>query len=555
MKDKEIDGVDMIYDKFLEICRHNPSSVDKNKVEIARECENGSLDKTNYVPLPAERLQSRLAYRSGFTELFEHFYGFSPESILELWDCASLYPYVAKIHDFLTGKFFVLKENAIKKRITIRDNKIYCDDKPFHGFIHARVIPPKDLQLPYLGMKTNLIKKSENVENVETEDEKHEKKFHTTKKFGKSKWRSEEHQVHVLCPVCCEKENPDPCNHKDYERSILSVMSSDEVNYMLTLNYEFPVDYIFEAWVFKAENRKRIFQKYMTFMEVEKIKHSKIPMEYEGNLDGYANEINKVLNLENEKFKLKKEDFEENPVKRSMIKSLCNCLFGRLGLKPRKTSSRILHDPKELEKFKDKWHKVIDVNMLNNKLELIMDEPMPFNHINRRTNVLIASQVNSFAKMFIHKHFTRLQNDERVKKIIAVNSDAFFIARKRDSSPLFEGLPEVFGHFRNEHEEEIKEFYGLNSRTYSLKMASGRTVSKALGFDLTYDKCNLNFETFRQLLLDKMIGRDTSIKVKQKRHRNTEIKVSDFSFSSNIAKKRKIDISETKIDSKPWGFV
>ena len=161
----------------------------------------------------------------------------------------------------------------------------------------------------------------------------------------------------------------------------------------------------------------------------------------------------------------------------------------------------------------------------------------------------------SYAKIHVHKEFMRLQKDERVLRILSVNCDAFLIERKRNSEPPFTGIPEVFGNYRNEFESEIVEYYGLNSRTYSLKLANGRSVTRAIGFDTTYKDCNLNFDTFREMLLDLRIGRETTIQVSQKRTRNDILKSSEFSFSCEISKKRKIEIHPNDVTSKPWGYL
>ena len=146
----------------------------------------------------------------------------------------------------------------------------------------------------------------------------------------------------------------------------------------------------------------------------------------------------------------------------------------------------------------------------------------------------------SYAKIHVHKEFMRLQQDERVKRILSVNCDAFLIERKRNSAPLFPGIPEIFGNYRDEFSDsEIVEYYALNSRTYSLKLANGRCVTRAIGFDTTYKDCNLNFDTFRKMLLDLRIGRETTIKVRQKRTRNDVVKSSEFAFTSEISKKRR----------------
>lgn len=161
--------------------------------------------------------------------------------------------------------------------------------------------------------------------------------------------------------------------------------------------------------------------------------------------------------------------------------------------------------------------------------------------------------------MFIHQEFMRLQKHKSVEKIICVNSDAFFVVRKRGESLPFSGQPEIFGNFRREYgegeENEIEEFYALNSRTYTLKLASGKTVTKAMGYDLTYDNCALNFETFKELLLQKFTGCGSeSIEVTQRRTKRKSIHVTQYNFTSDIAKKRKIEMGPNEVVSKPWGY-
>ena len=216
-------------------------------------------------------------------------------------------------------------------------------------------------------------------------------------------------------------------------------------------------------------------------------------------------------------------------------------------------------------------HTICDINMLDDKLELIMKDPTPENIINTRTNVLIAAQINSYAKMYIHKTFMKLQKHKDVQKIIAVNADAFFIVRKKDSAPLFKGMPEIFGNFHQEYEgKKLQEFYAFNSRTYSLKFDDNSTVTKAISFDLTYQNCELNFEKFRELLLNRFTGspkleseqesekeseKKSGLRVTQKRTLKNAVKISEFNFSANIAKKRRLEIGTGEITSTPWGYV
>lgn len=117
-------------------------------------------------------------------------------------------------------------------------------------------------------------------------------------------------------------------------------------------------------------------------------------------------------------------------------------------MKPQNSSSVYIKSAEELDKYYPRLHKVKDIFLCNDKLELIMDEPTRYNKVNRRTNVLISSQINSYAKMYIHRHFMRLKRNPDVLKILSVNCDAFLVVRKKGSKLPFKGLPEIWGNFR-----------------------------------------------------------------------------------------------------------
>lgn len=80
----------------------------------------------------------------------------------------------------------------------------------------------------------------------------------------------------------------------------------------------------------------------------------------------------------------------------------------------------------------------------------------------------------------------------------------------------------------------------------------GKTVTKAMGFDLTYENCPLNFESFRKLILNRCGG---TVEVPQRRTRKRTVNISKYNFTANLAKKRKLEILDDRIISKPWGFV
>ena len=120
----------------------------------------------------------------------EHHYLKSEETVCELWDVSSLYPYVAKVENYFTEKFFVLTQRSIRKRIKITKNDILLDEKPFHGFAQVRVIPPRDLELPYLGMLVNLKVDNESIENAENCEE-----FENSESFSKTTFYNDSEEM------------------------------------------------------------------------------------------------------------------------------------------------------------------------------------------------------------------------------------------------------------------------------------------------------------------------------------------------------------------------
>lgn len=386
------DGIDETIQKIRKIQQFFPGEV-SNNFEIARECGWRDFMKKEgltLVKIPGDRLQSRSAYRSGFTELLTNFYIADDGTICELWDISSLYGYIGKIERFFTGQFITLTERSIEKLVTVtKDNQIMLEDKEFHGFLYAKIVPPKDLDLPFLGIKMNL-----NKEATGSKEDSHEKEYHS-KPWGKT-WRKkslpDEHLVHTLCKSCAMNQSEKECKHSDEERAILSVVSSDEAKYMISIGYKIPKQFIYEMWAFQESEKRPIFRDYMSFMEIEKIKNSPMPANMEP--EEYVEAVNKELGLTGEKA-LTRQDFRANPVKRATIKQLCNGLFGRLGMRPRNASSKFFKNQEELENFRDKMHLVEDVQLHNNNvLELILDSSQIVNNrVNRRTNVLVASQV------------------------------------------------------------------------------------------------------------------------------------------------------------------
>ena len=312
--------LDYVHQQFQEIRKQFPNQV--RDCEIALECvvKEELKNFKKYFHIPLGRLQSRLAYRSGFTELICGFYQKkSDDTILELWDISSLYPFIAKTHKFSCGKFFVLCWRSIQKRVEVTKTEILLDGKPFHGFAFVRLIPPKAMELPYLGFKMDLCKNQtdQSRENI------HEKMYHSTAR-NKSKWKKEQHLTHPLCTQCIKTQpyakNFTKCKHWGFQRAILSVVSAAELKYCLELGYALPKSFIYELWVFDEKKKKNIFEDYMKILEVEKIKASKVPREFVGRELQYCTAINAELKNIEPELQLQPHDLKENNVRRSMIK-------------------------------------------------------------------------------------------------------------------------------------------------------------------------------------------------------------------------------------------
>lgn len=98
---------------------------------------------------------------------------------------------------FPCGKVEVHIRREDLDRLSFSSNTMCLDGKPAKGLLQISIIPPKDLQIPFLPLRVKL----------------------------KSGFKS----VAPLCQRCAETESGTPCKHSSKERALTSVWTADEI--------------------------------------------------------------------------------------------------------------------------------------------------------------------------------------------------------------------------------------------------------------------------------------------------------------------------------------
>ena len=151
--------------------------------------ETADFLKDNCISL--EALNPRDAFYGGRVNGFKLRYTPKQDEIIKYMDIVSLYPYVQKTKRFPVGHPRVLLGAQIDQPIGT-----------YFGLVKCIVLPPRDLDPPFLPAKIN----------------------------GKL--------VFGLCRTCCEQENQGICNHPPSLRWFPGTWTTFEIDHAQTLNYK-----------------------------------------------------------------------------------------------------------------------------------------------------------------------------------------------------------------------------------------------------------------------------------------------------------------------------
>lgn len=229
-------------------------------------------------------LELRDAFCGGRTEMFYKYAKGTKERKILYRDVCSLYPYICKYGVFPTGHPIIIT-NPLQMPNAEKFKEIV-------GFAKIRILPPKNLRLPVLGVKIN----------------------------GKL--------LFGLCNECMTTSNQNSCTHTDEQRIIKASFACCEIAKALELGYKLIECY--EVWkYFKTQFNPQdgsggIFAAYIDKFLKLKQEASGYPMRVATDADKDA--FIKLMK-DREKIDLDKTKIESNPGLRSLSKMCLNSLW------------------------------------------------------------------------------------------------------------------------------------------------------------------------------------------------------------------------------------
>ena len=433
--------------EVIEIWEHEYEELLKNDKEFRKICGECNISPT---------LQPRKAFFGGRTNAIKLFYDCKEGEQIKYADFCSLYPFINKYATYGVGKPQIIR------------NDFKSVDQYF-GLIQCKVLPPQNLYLPVLPIKSG--------------------------KSGKL--------LFPLCKTCSEEEQTTPCTHSESERMLEGVWVSPELMKALEVGYK--LINITEVWHFEetstydaTKGEKGIFSDYInTFL--------KIKQECSGWPQGVKSEEEKSKYIEDyfkvEGIKLDPKKIEHNPGLRTVAKLCLNTLWGRFGMRPNLPRTEFISGPGRLyELLESDEVKMKDVNFHGDQFaEVNFEFNSNFVDVNQTTNVVIAAFTTAWARLKLYDLMARLGPN-----LLYHDTDScIYIQRDGDWSPP---LGNYLGDLTDELDsgDYIKTFVSAGPKNYSYVTNKGKTVCKVRGITLHHNALKVvNHETLKELVQSK----------------------------------------------------
>ncbi|KAF8373334.1 hypothetical protein PRIPAC_79763, partial [Pristionchus pacificus] len=231
----------------------------------------------------SSRLVLRTSMQGGRTEAHARLAKSTNDKKLVYFDVNSLYPTVMSTCDLPVSPAEVKRDGF---------PPVPSREFNFTGLGHVRILPPRHLRYPLLGIKMN-----------------------NTLLF-------------CLCRLCGSQKSSATCNHTDDQRSIVGTWTHREIQKALSLGYVILAYY--EIWIFKKFSNT-IFKDYIKTFYTVKISSSgwpkwvKTPEDKKKCLQNYKD----TMGIE-----LTEDQIQDNPSLRSVSKMLLNTSWGKFAQNP-----------------------------------------------------------------------------------------------------------------------------------------------------------------------------------------------------------------------------
>ena len=366
-------------------------------------------------------------------------------------DVCSLYPYVLKYREFPINHPVLIEEN-------------FQDVSSYFGFIKCSIIPPGNLYLPVLPVRSG----------------------------GKL--------VFPLCNTCCKMMNQKSCRHSDSQRAILGTWTTIEVIEAIRSGYV--IKEIFQILHYEQRDGS-LFKSFIdTWLKV-KVESSEYPswVTTEDDKDRF------VLNYkEKEGIELDKTNIGLNKVKRFIAKLILNSLWGRLSMRTNLTKTKLITECQEyFELLQDETISIqSEVDLSDNMIKMSWKSIEEDDNNVKSINVAVGSYVTSWARLHLLKIMRNIENI-RLGSLLYFDTDSCIYYRRLNDPPV-EGMGDFLGDLCDELKGKVcKKFVSLGPKCYAYQPIGEDVVLKFKGIRLNLKALDvLKFETLVNMAIKRM---------------------------------------------------
>lgn len=400
-------------------------------------------------------LQIRDAFQGGRVETFQLFKQVSDDETIQYYDVISLYPSV------LLGQY----PCCHPVRITNPADFDYSLKSHF-GLIKLKILPPRKLFIPVLGIKNN----------------------------DKLKF--------VLCFKCGDSENTDECQCSDSERALVGTWTTVEVSKAMSVGYK--IQEIFEIYHYRETTTDHdspggvFFEYFQLFLKI-KSESSGYP---EGIDTDQAKEAYIKYYHENQGILLDKDKIVYNPALRLIAKIFCNSAWGKLTQRENMTKTAYVKTQCELSTLRNDPHKIVTDFHLINENFLVIEYHSNDNFVEDPTfqNLVYGIFTTSWGRV---KLLEILQKTDR--NTLYADTDSVIFVEKKGSNTL--PLGNLLGDLSSELPtgSHIDTFISSGPKSYAYKLDSGASCVKIKGITLNHvNSQHINFTTIRDIITGKI---------------------------------------------------
>jgi len=447
-----------------------------------------------------------------------------PNEIFYCVDLNGMYSWCACAFRYPIGKYNVLIGKDISN-VTIKDNLLYIQDKHLMGSIMLTILPPSDLEQPFLMYR---------------------KKNGTT--------------ILALCKECAENENV-LCKHDDKTRSFTATYMISEVEFALTLGYE--IINIHEIHYFLESDF--ILKDFVKKLNVFKLQSTDCFQNCQTDL-----EKENLCTLVNDRMELNHPDcitsqnVKPNQAKKNFYKLMCNSLFGKFIQRNDKSQIKYINHQDELNDLYYKGIKIEDffcvnenVCMINTSKNVLKLPP------NRSQNIYVGNQVTAYARQVIYQHMLKLKEIPQCQ-LYQIECDSLFFSLPKNVKCDLNFSP-ALGDFKQVYDGSITGFYSLGQKQYCVNYVNNdslQSIFKVSGLCLKnkFNSEQVNENTF-ETFLDKFIEGSNCSKVflqSKKQSDFVNLKVisyqQKYTLTNKLSSKRFVNVFDDRLKSYPFGF-